>query len=52
MVPIEYYLGPPVEGALLSDTFEWWKPAVFAGMFAVFGTIMFGVMMYVRRRKP
>ncbi|EKM83347.1 hypothetical protein AGABI1DRAFT_65844 [Agaricus bisporus var. burnettii JB137-S8] len=48
---VKCYLGPPVEGALLGDSFEWWKAAVFAGSLAVFGSFMFGSMVYFHRRK-
>ncbi|KAF9441846.1 hypothetical protein P691DRAFT_682734, partial [Macrolepiota fuliginosa MF-IS2] len=44
-------IGPPVQGALLGANFVWWKPAVFSGMFALVGTTMFGIMVYLLHRR-
>jgi len=43
--------GPPISGALLSERFIWWKPAVFSGTFGLLGTAMFGVMAYLLHRR-
>ncbi|KAJ3527394.1 hypothetical protein NMY22_g9805 [Coprinellus aureogranulatus] len=44
-------VGPPIHGALLSDAFEWWKPAVFSGTFTMLSAVGFSATVVLRRRK-
>lgn len=44
-------VGPPVQGALLTENFVWWKPVVFSGVSGLFGTISFGAMVYLLHRQ-
>jgi len=43
--------GPPAHGALLTEQFVWWKPAVFSGAFGLLGTAMFGIMAYLLHKR-
>jgi len=43
--------GPPIQGALLTENFVWWKPSVFSGAFGLLGTAMFGLMAYLLRKR-
>ncbi|KAJ6529838.1 MFS general substrate transporter [Mycena capillaripes] len=44
-------VGPPINGALLSSHFVWWRPALFSGLMACFGFSCFVVAFIVLRRK-
>ncbi|KAH0836818.1 major facilitator superfamily domain-containing protein [Lanmaoa asiatica] len=46
-------LGPPISGALLTPAYIWWRGAVFNGIAAALGCIMFVIMrrILVRRSK-
>ncbi|KLO18301.1 MFS general substrate transporter [Schizopora paradoxa] len=44
--------GTPVDGALLSSNFTWWKPMVFSGIMCLAGTVIFfaGRIAFGRRK--
>ncbi|TFK38657.1 MFS general substrate transporter [Crucibulum laeve] len=43
-------IGPPINGALLTGQFIWWKPALFSGMFALLGFLCFVGMLLILHR--
>ncbi len=43
--------GPPIQGALLTEKFVWWRPSVFSGTFGLLGTALFGLMAYLLHRR-
>jgi len=45
-------IGTPIAGALLTSNYIWWMPGLFAGMVALAGGLMYGIMrfLYVRRQ--
>ncbi|TFK32267.1 major facilitator superfamily domain-containing protein [Crucibulum laeve] len=44
-------IGSPIAGALLSTTFKFWKPILFAGLSVSCGTVCFCITRYMRSRK-
>ena len=45
--------GTPIVGALLSDSFVWWRPTLFSGLSILGGAVCFSVSRYLfsRRKK-
>lgn len=43
-------VGPPIDGAILTGRYTWWKPAVFSGLVSIFGFLLFVLMMVLLRR--
>ncbi|KAF4612311.1 hypothetical protein D9613_003703 [Agrocybe pediades] len=43
-------IGPPISGALLTDKFIWWKPAVFNGAMTMLGASFYLLMAIFHRR--
>ncbi|OJA21397.1 hypothetical protein AZE42_01919 [Rhizopogon vesiculosus] len=45
-------IGTPIAGALLTSNYIWWMPDLFAGIIALVGAMMYGIMrfLYVRRQ--
>ncbi|KAF5314124.1 hypothetical protein D9611_006968 [Ephemerocybe angulata] len=43
-------VGPPIQGALLSENFVWWKPAVFSGVVSSLGALGFAMVPVLTRR--
>ncbi|KDR76845.1 hypothetical protein GALMADRAFT_139714 [Galerina marginata CBS 339.88] len=41
----------PISGALLTDKFVWWRPAVFSGIMAFLGSISFMIMVILLRSR-
>ncbi|KAJ7610716.1 MFS general substrate transporter [Mycena polygramma] len=44
-------IGPPINGALLTGHFVWWRPALFSGLMAAFGFACFVVTFLAVRRR-
>ncbi|KAF5350404.1 hypothetical protein D9758_012484 [Tetrapyrgos nigripes] len=49
-------IGGPIDGALLnhsagSDQYDWWKPALFSGIMALTGCLMFGFMLLLLSKR-
>ncbi|KAJ6626626.1 major facilitator superfamily domain-containing protein [Mycena sp. CBHHK59/15] len=44
-------IGPPINGALLTGHFVWWRPALFSGLMALVGFSFFLATLMVVRRK-
>ncbi|KAJ7097047.1 MFS general substrate transporter [Mycena belliarum] len=44
-------IGPPINGALLTREFIWWRPALFSGMMALVGFGFFVATLFAARRK-
>ncbi|KAJ6563310.1 MFS general substrate transporter [Mycena vulgaris] len=44
-------IGPPIDGALLTSHFVWWRPALFSGVMAFAGFTFFGATLVVVRRR-
>ncbi|GJE93676.1 MFS general substrate transporter [Phanerochaete sordida] len=44
-------IGSPIAGALLGDSYVWWKPAVFAGIFAFAGFGCFCMACIILKRR-
>ncbi|KAK7058113.1 MFS general substrate transporter [Favolaschia claudopus] len=45
-------IGPPINGALLTSHYVWWRPALFSGLMACLGFVCFLITaMDLRRRK-
>jgi len=40
-------IGPPIQGALLSSDFIWWKPAIFSGIIALVAAGCFGAILFL-----
>ncbi|KAJ7689733.1 major facilitator superfamily domain-containing protein [Mycena rosella] len=51
MVGIGGLIGPPINGALLTGDFLWWRPALFSGVMAFTGFFVFLATLVVVRRK-
>ncbi|KAK0192583.1 hypothetical protein F5146DRAFT_1102463 [Armillaria mellea] len=52
----EFFLGTPIAGALLTSSYIWWKPIVFAGLCTSCGALLFacarfGVVGYKNTQK-
>ncbi|KAF9001201.1 major facilitator superfamily domain-containing protein, partial [Cyathus striatus] len=45
------FTGTPIAGALLTSTYIWWRPIVFAGLCVVFGSVCFCVTRFLRSRQ-
>ncbi|KAF7313055.1 MFS general substrate transporter [Mycena kentingensis (nom. inval.)] len=43
-------IGPPIQGALLTPSYIWWRPALFSGLVAFIATAFFGLMILTVRR--
>ncbi|KAJ7176263.1 MFS general substrate transporter [Mycena crocata] len=44
-------IGPPINGALLTSDFAWWRPALFSGVMGLVGAAFFlGMVISVRQR--
>ncbi|KAJ7730665.1 MFS general substrate transporter [Mycena maculata] len=50
MVGIGGLIGPPINGALLTSDFLWWRPALFSGLMAFTGCFFFVATLVVVRR--
>ncbi|KAJ7499842.1 MFS general substrate transporter [Mycena latifolia] len=44
-------IGPPINGALLTDHYVWWRPALFSGLMAVAGSCFFVATLVTVRRQ-
>ncbi|KAJ7813776.1 major facilitator superfamily domain-containing protein [Mycena olivaceomarginata] len=45
-------VGPPINGALLTGHFIWWRPALFSGLMALVGAVLFlGTLVTARWKK-
>ena len=44
-------IGTPIDGALLTDNFIWWRPAVFSGVCGLVGCSLYIAMVYFMRQK-
>ncbi|KDR84660.1 hypothetical protein GALMADRAFT_151450 [Galerina marginata CBS 339.88] len=44
-------VGTPIDGALLTSEFHWWKPAVFSGVMGMVGCSLYIGMAYFMRQK-
>ncbi|KAF7354301.1 MFS general substrate transporter [Mycena venus] len=44
-------IGPPISGALLTEEFIWWRPALFSGIMAFIGFFLFVATIVVLRQK-
>ncbi|PPQ80949.1 hypothetical protein CVT25_014706 [Psilocybe cyanescens] len=45
-------IGAPIEGALLTSSFIWWRASVFSGVMAAMGCIMYiGMVIFLRKKK-
>ncbi|KAJ7164233.1 major facilitator superfamily domain-containing protein [Mycena filopes] len=44
-------VGPPINGALLTSNYIWWRPALFSGVMAFVGFAFFVAMVLALRRK-
>ncbi|KAJ7766706.1 major facilitator superfamily domain-containing protein [Mycena metata] len=44
-------IGPPIDGALLTNKFIWWRPALFSGIMAFVGVAFFVATLIVLRRR-
>ncbi|KAJ7277950.1 major facilitator superfamily domain-containing protein [Mycena rebaudengoi] len=44
-------VGPPINGALLTGNFSWWRPALFSGIMALVGFSLFLATFFVVRRR-
>jgi MFS family permease len=44
-------IGPPISGALLTEEFIWWRPALFSGVMAFVGFFLFVATIVVLRQK-
>ncbi|KAF7349617.1 MFS general substrate transporter [Mycena sanguinolenta] len=51
VVGIGGLIGPPINGALLTGHFVWWRPALFSGIMAFAGFTFFGATLLALRRK-
>ncbi|KAJ7202020.1 major facilitator superfamily domain-containing protein, partial [Mycena pura] len=51
MVGVGGLIGPPINGALLSSKFTWWKPALFSGVMAFAGFSLFVATLFAVRRR-
>ncbi|KAF7349614.1 MFS general substrate transporter [Mycena sanguinolenta] len=51
VVGIGGLIGPPINGALLTGHFVWWRPALFSGIMAFVGFTFFGATLLALRRK-
>jgi len=40
-------IGPPIQGALLSSDFIWWKPAIFSGITGLIASGCFGAILFL-----
>ncbi|KAJ7290034.1 MFS general substrate transporter [Mycena rebaudengoi] len=45
-------IGPPINGALLTAEYAWWRPALFSGIMGLLGFAFFVATVLVVRRKP
>ncbi|KJA20471.1 hypothetical protein HYPSUDRAFT_43171 [Hypholoma sublateritium FD-334 SS-4] len=43
-------IGPPIQGALLTDKFIWWRPALVSGLFSLVGTVAFASILLTSKR--
>ncbi|OJA14266.1 hypothetical protein AZE42_11049 [Rhizopogon vesiculosus] len=39
-----FLIGPPISGALLTSNYTWWVPALFSGIVALAGAMMYTLM--------
>ncbi|KAH8814599.1 MFS general substrate transporter [Flagelloscypha sp. PMI_526] len=44
-------IGPPVQGALLTSNYDWWKPAVFSGTIGIIGFFIFVLVIIGMKRR-
>ncbi|KAJ7029328.1 major facilitator superfamily domain-containing protein [Mycena alexandri] len=44
-------IGPPIDGALLTDKFMWWRPALFSAIMAFVGVAFFVATLIVVKRR-
>ncbi|KAJ7077540.1 major facilitator superfamily domain-containing protein [Mycena belliarum] len=44
-------VGPPINGALLTGRFIWWRPALFSGLMAFVGSGLFSATLVIVRRR-
>ncbi|KAG2130615.1 major facilitator superfamily domain-containing protein [Suillus bovinus] len=44
-------IGTPISGILLSSNYTWWKPALFSGVAALVGAVMYGFTGFICTRK-
>jgi len=44
-------VGPPIDGALLTGRYTWWKPAIFSGVISIVGFLLFVLMLVLLRRR-
>ncbi|KAK7056369.1 hypothetical protein VNI00_002923 [Paramarasmius palmivorus] len=44
-------IGTPIGGALLTENFIWWRPAVFSGITSIVGSACFGIMLIILHRR-
>ncbi|KAJ6451780.1 MFS general substrate transporter [Mycena sanguinolenta] len=51
VVGIGGLIGPPINGALLTGHFVWWRPTLFSGIMAFVGFTFFGATLLALRRK-
>ncbi|KAJ6529667.1 MFS general substrate transporter [Mycena capillaripes] len=52
VVGVAGLIGPPINGALLTAQFKWWRPALFSGIMAFVGfTFFLATLIAVRRKK-
>lgn len=40
---INEVLGTPIAGALLTSSYIWWRPIIFAGVFVALGGVLFTI---------
>ncbi|THH00733.1 hypothetical protein EW026_g1870 [Hermanssonia centrifuga] len=45
-------IGSPISGALLTENYIWWRPALFSGIMAFIGSAFFIAMLVILRRRP
>ncbi|KAJ7467469.1 MFS general substrate transporter [Mycena latifolia] len=51
MIGLGGLIGPPINGALLTGHFVWWRPALFSGLMASTGFAFFLATLFAVRRK-
>ncbi|KAJ7766713.1 MFS general substrate transporter [Mycena metata] len=51
VVGIGGLIGPPIDGALLTDKYIWWRPALFSGIMAFVGVAFFVATLFVVKRR-
>jgi len=44
-------IGTPIDGALLTTEYHWWRAGVFSGVMALVGCMMYVAMVFFLRQK-